>query len=591
MTTDLSLIDTWYGKYLPYNFQELPRFSKLSNELTREIIKTPIVIDTNATSPYMKDGKSYLPGIYFVAEYYVKILDIKTIPDAIKSAIALINGSQIHEALHHLLLGADAHYHGVVNKVKYYIKSTGKLRDEKVLDTIVLKDCFNIVEDMFTENYGLVNYPHIHGFNRLMAEILFSKKSFDKTQMKLSNKSVTHVDVMNYLVHFKHEPYFEVKNKASRKYAEHITILKTAQDVSLTLEQRFELSVDLYNLLKQEHGKQEGFNQQLSDSARERGVAIDSDGKLEQSGDKGTLDILRTQVKKKLDDIEREMFTRESSNITNIPSRIVDVMKSDKAKDNRPQDVEYNNQFMGFWQYVQNARAMKESYVQPRMTGNKILTNRLATAMVDGKILAKRDVEIMNRGVPELIFLLDLSGSMRTKLLKPVINAGYTIFDSLQNNNIPCAFYGHTTDRKNCLIVAIAAHNMPLLTNFPETHYDSKERFEHTHAWDNNDNGDGFAIETVGKRFTDRPGKKVLIVLSDGYPACSIANYYGDMGINHTKESAENLRKSNISVVSLSLVGSVVETNNVIYGEENNIAAYGTEFESNMKKLIANIVI
>jgi len=356
----------------------------------------------------------------------------------------------------------------------------------------------------------------------------------------------------------------DLDNAANELYKQHLDILKRAQNVSLTLSQRFLLAYELFKLLEQQHGDEGGFDKQIKGSE-------DDDSK--NSIDKNTLtqgdiqQLLKTISDKQLDDIASQFVQKyEDGSIKNVNVELVNVMTDEKNKSSRyTPKIDRNSKFDGFAQYLINARAMKENFVQRREIGTKILPNRLQNALVDGKIFSKRDTEMMGKNNPEIIFLLDLSGSMRSysdggSLLDLTLNSAYTIFDSLVKNDIPCSFYGHTTNDENCLVVAIASHKMPLMTKNIETTYSFKDNFRETHKIDSNDNGDGFAIEFVGKRFSEKQGKKVLLVLSDGQPACYLANLGGERGIAHTANSAKILRDSNVSVVSLSLVEGVMST-------------------------------
>lgn len=595
---DFSLVTEWYGRATPYSFRQLIPFAQRSNELTREIIPTPIRIDSQAKAPYMADGKCFIPSLFFTYEFYDKYLEIDW-KDQTKAAIVLINGSQIHEALHHLLLGAKADYKAVITDSlkgldkKQYSEFTHD--DFNSFQTEVMKNCFNIVEDMFTENYCAVNYSHIYPFNQLMSEILFNDDFYEKMCEKVCSAESTFQDVLGFLSFYKNPNFLELDNAANQMYKQHIDILKKAQDVSLTLSQRFLLAYELFKLLKQEHGDEKGFDSQSKNSETDDSKNTIDKNTLTQSEVEQLLKGIPT---KRLEDIASQFVMKyEDKQITQIKVELIDVMKDTDNKTSRyTPRIDRNPKFDGFAQYLINARAMKESFVQRREIGTKILPNRLQNALVDGKIFSKRDIEVMGKNNPEIIFLLDLSGSMRGwsdtgSLLDLTLNSAYTIFDSLVKNDIPCAFYGHTTNDENCLVVAIASHKMPLMTKNIETTYSFEQNFRETHKIDSNDNGDGFAVEFVGGRFSEKQGKKVLAVLSDGQPACYIANYGGERGIAHTANSAKILRDSNISVVSLSLVEGVMKTNNQIYGEENNIAAYGDNFETNMKNLISKIVI
>ena len=76
---DYSIIDEWYGRSIPYGFRYLVPFAQRSNELTREIIPTPILVDAKSKSAYMANGKCYLPGMFFLPEFYERYMRHYTI--------------------------------------------------------------------------------------------------------------------------------------------------------------------------------------------------------------------------------------------------------------------------------------------------------------------------------------------------------------------------------------------------------------------------------------------------------------------------------------------------------------------------------
>lgn len=82
------------------------------------------------------------------------------------------------------------------------------------------------------------------------------------------------------------------------------------------------------------------------------------------------------------------------------------------------------------------------------------------------------------------------------------------------------------------------------------------------------DNADDNALLQAATYFDKlaNPGKKTIIVFSDGQPSSNITK-----GTGATKKIVEHLRATtDINIVSISIDKSAIEPNNIIYGNENN---------------------
>lgn len=567
--TDYTIIEKWYGGYIP-TFNNLLDFSIKSNILTKGIISTPITLDKMAETAYMKDGKCVLPALFFTQKFYTEYLGIDE-QDSIYAAIAVINGSQLHESLHHLILGASADFRTVTD---HYLK------DHAVLDkyyTQVFKDCFNIIEDVYSNYYCSVNYPALNVFVDLLIKTVFNKSLFDNSYENLHTvKNVK--TVLNCLVCSQNDDNLTGGTQFEVDYKEHIEVMLSARNVNLSLNDRFDLAEKLHTLLAKEFDDDD-FSKENSDTWIDNNSQF-SNQEIADFSSSYFADLHEIYT----DFVDTVAFKKP----TEI---IIDLVDIKTINSHYVQPLSLDKNFNGFSQYIQNARALKPMPVEPKYTGQVILTNRLFSAKIDGKIFSKRDIQVFDRNYPEIIFLGDGSGSMASSgLLTPVAIATKTIFKDLKENNIGCAVYFHTTRYGKCLIYAVASNNMPFMNQKQlVTTQDYEKRFDAIPMIDTAQNADGYAIEFVSKRFSDKPGKKVIVVLSDGLPSFGYSG--GEESKNHIRNLCKNLRDSNISVVSLSLTDEVMSNNSELYGEKNNIAAYGSNLQNNLKKLVSQIVI
>lgn len=84
-------------------------------------------------------------------------------------------------------------------------------------------------------------------------------------------------------------------------------------------------------------------------------------------------------------------------------------------------------------------------------------------------------------------------------------------------------------------------------------------------------NRDSYALLEMAKRFTRKDRKRIILVISDGAPNSASWTYTGDAAIRHTQQTVDTIRKSGISVYSLSIDTQAFQTNNRIYGESFNV--------------------
>jgi len=283
-------------------FDNLLEFSIKSNELTKEVILTPIIFDKFAHTAYMANGECHLPGLFFTKEFYSEFLEIDE-NDQIKAAISVINGSQIHEALHHKILGKDADWPNILRTLGKYHPTVS------MYPTFVFKNCFNIIEDIYSNYYCSIKYPHIFTFIDLLYQTIFNETIFNKAyEAVYKSKQIS--DVLNLLACYTYYENTLIENQAQIDYKEHIKILNNARNENLSLQERFNLSEQLYNLLKQEHDEDEDWDSTPIFNN------IDQEYKSEKTD-------LSDKINKTLEKLESEFYIVVSKDVINNKSVIV----------------------------------------------------------------------------------------------------------------------------------------------------------------------------------------------------------------------------------------------------------------------------
>lgn len=224
-----------------------------------------------------------------------------------------------------------------------------------------------------------------------------------------------------------------------------------------------------------------------------------------------------------------------------------------------------DEQFEGLAQallQVRTPRAIRSDAEDTGLRPHRQLIHRIVT---DSKIFARTE-KVTQTGDPEVIMLLDASGSMRSgNLWKRVVRAGWAAHDSFCNARIRVQTWAHTT-------VDIGRYEHPCVYHIA-TDQSYALQWQCAYNIDNDNNADGYAIEHVSHMFRYREKEPILLVWSDGQP--SAIDYGGHGAIRHTMDTIDKVRSRGITVLSISLVSGVMYTNNKIYGTEHNIDASG----------------
>lgn len=563
------LIKNWYGSTLPKRFDaaNLVKFCYRSNQFLRivnPLVNSQLLMHHNAPSAYTDGSDCYLPGLFFSQEFYSQALEISNESEQILACLALINGAQIHESLHIEYLGENC-------DIKKLTESRNWLTNYNYKEFYTL---FNIVEDQFSEFVFGQHNPYYNRFLILLRQIMFNKNVFIRALNSYDDDSKNNKNRLALLVAYRNEnntsyPDYLIKSAVS--------ILNRANNINLTLDNRLSLAQELFDLL----------------ISREE---------AELSNDRSPLrnDSVPFELNQFIKDIVQTIFNNNNRLLEEIQAMVNDVLNNDHfnfvinyndVKDfSISETIKSSTNYARFCDFLKFAKTLKIQPGQPIDKGSKVAKNLIHRIAIDNTVFRRRTDEQLNLGEPEIIVLIDLSYSMvSSELINPVIEVSKGIFESLFNAGLAISVYGHTTKNYNGVeIIGIAANNLPLSNpRILQTTNDFEDRFNRVLSVHNAANADGFAIEFVASRFSQRRGDKAIIVLSDGKPS---AISYNATGIEHTKTTVKNLRDSNIKVLSLSLVKDVMEANNTIYGQEFNLAAFEGNLESQFRKIVGQII-
>jgi nitric oxide reductase activation protein len=215
---------------------------------------------------------------------------------------------------------------------------------------------------------------------------------------------------------------------------------------------------------------------------------------------------------------------------------------------------------------------VNKPYGEDRNRGTHIRKlNRIAT---DQKIFSEK-ISMREHKPMQVIILVDFSGSMRSTVdgkargtsvsrLEAACSAAAGAAKGLAESRCEVAVYGHTAcldEASNVVVWKFKGFNDSL---------DSMMyRINQTSTLLTRENKDGYAIQYVGRKFTSRTRKKLLIVISDGSPLAP--HYHGAAANEHTQQQVDKLRKQGIEVLSISISDDARYVNDRIYGKKNNI--------------------
>lgn len=609
-------MERWYGNSMPSKLDssEFRNFALTNFELARNVAPNAKFKIDNFSGAAATDGTTiYIPITYFSKDFY-KTLGVLDQNDLVPAALAVINGSQVHEAYHIKWSVCK-----LLDFAAYITDGVATAKKHSGFLTLL-----NIVEDLYIEARGRDEYPGLGELVDLKNDVLLSLHSLEACIEELKKPDST-VDVLIGLLASRKNMNL-VDHEIWDDYRDLVDTLENARITSNTIKDRAYIAMDMYNLIQElvASGKiKEGvsFHSPLPDNKNSEkidgnisiemllmsllfgivGLNSEEPEKTDSSGKNKVLLILAkmfgvphgelVELGKELDE---ELEAIDMMHKLNAGS-LAKEMPKPKISDLKPARVERFEADKLFLQLGRNLRYMRQenhTIGAPMKTGTKIVKQRLARIAIDGKVLSVNHNNKIMKGTPEVIILVDVSGSMTNnsgsrsgeKLIVSASRASMGAYMSLVDAGIPVAVYAHTTKGEDSMVYCVAANRMPLNGRNVSMGNHIEKRFSAMVDVEHNSNIDGVAVDFCANQFTDKPGSKVLMVFSDGSPAGH--NYHGQTAIEHTKLMANRARRKGISVLSLSLVQDVLATNDEIYGREFNLRAFGKHLESSLANVL-----
>jgi Mg-chelatase subunit ChlD len=567
-------VSDWYRSYVPPMYSNrFPRFASRSHVLAEHAAQTDNKLKIefkDAPTAYvdLKTRIITMPKYYLSEMAMMKILENDEDRNLAAAAIACINGSMLHEGLH--LRYTTINPEDAMKRDEATVKAYGKQTAAMAI---------NIGEDLFIESQMRMSDDHAKRFIEMKDAILMSEADCEKAldaafaARDTDNEAAAGI---NALVMLKN-----TTNRDNERWSEWLALAEAKryilQSENTTIQTtRIECAMKALRCFKKpetppaDDGGKSVMGAPTPDGEELMMLVIEEDAEAVEG--------VIAEIEKAMKDFE------EHRNEAAVEEKL-QVFEIEKfpSMDKNGMQIETHS-FDTFARLIKQLKTKNHAPGQPRMRGSKIVNTRISRIATDQKIFAVVDGEISKRKV-EVIILGDASGSMRHGgRWQMAHSACSAVFAALRKAGVSSSVYFHTSigDEIPALIHA-ASYQMRTTTADPM----GKISLAHDIAL--RQNFDGVAIAALKTRFSGRPARRVVIVISDGEP--SGGNYYGEMAMKHTKTAINDLRKSGISVICFSIDSGVVAKNDGLYGKENNVGCADEDaLDIEFKKVIGTLV-
>lgn len=223
---------------------------------------------------------------------------------------------------------------------------------------------------------------------------------------------------------------------------------------------------------------------------------------------------------------------------------------------------------------LRQIKITKELPYDPQHIGSVVLEDELYRLPIDRRIMGEYE-EIKLPVKKEWRIVCDLSGSTAGILLRKELAAAKGAFISLRDARENVQIYGHTTYAGGITLYKIA----------DTTSSNVDQRFNMATGVYNGSNFDNRIIHYIAaNEFHYHDSMKIILMLSDGKPC-------GVTGVEDTTLIVNQLRKKGYIIFSVSLVGSVMENNDIIYGKKWNINASNGNIDNKLKDLFIKMTM
>lgn len=457
----------------------------------------------------------------------------------------------------------------------------------------------NTVEDLYIEKYVERHIPNFRQLLYNMNDMLFTDDMILERRNRISGEKPKSMEeayyTIEYAISFKRHNYlFIPRSDFERTLYEMYVSVFNMDDV----EERKKLVYAIYDFIfdpEQQEQDSEGEGEEDGDSGFGDGEGEDGDvspnAVMATFGKDGKPVVFVPSRQYQRDEIDNSE-TDPVYHVEVSEHKDIFVERVKPVADGA--HVRFTDMDFSELAAIENARGAVRSVVgAPAYSGKTI--KHLHRAGGDGKIFGelKLDGHRVGKGSPEVVFLLDFSGSMRGSMgamgsgrgskVEFALSVAVAINNALGKTKTKFSILGHTTTYRGYKygLLMVELKSMNEIVGDEEM----RRRCKSVHASIKySGNADGAALIYAAKDFSKSSGDKVLFIVSDGQPAEDFTGYYVDNGIpegqlrdsyygimENVSTIAKHLRGKGIKLFSASIDSAAVEPCNRIYGEGNNV--------------------
>ena len=478
----------------------------------------------------------------------------------------------------------------IIHEIGHFMYSSGNISDYKINNVLTpnIGTICNVVEDLYLENTLSKLHSFAAYFLHKACSIVINNEIVESCMLHTTGEKPTSLGeaeaYVQYIISYKRRDYlFTHRSEWEANIYEKLLSVLEIHDCSERIKVAHAVYKEIFGEFEKEDEKQN--NQELSSIPNV--LSID----VVESRDNGKnesiffVPVFNADEKKTKIEVKRNDLT-ECYTILELKAR-----KNSFTEVRKPRELskKINLEKIDFSPLIglENSRSSVRSVVgMPQNSGRRM--THLHRAMDDGKIYSTNYLDGMRagKGSPEIVFLVDLSGSMadaycskevRCSKLIFALSCIYEINKTLNQTRIKFSIIGHTTK--------VLHFNGVVITSFKEF----KESVNNASMLNRigsvysslamDANADANALLYASTTFSKGSHDKIILVISDGKPVETFKDELHSYGIdvnytNHVdqlKQVVKYIRSTGVKVFSASIDSVALAPCNIIYGEANNV--------------------
>lgn len=226
------------------------------------------------------------------------------------------------------------------------------------------------------------------------------------------------------------------------------------------------------------------------------------------------------------------------------------------------EEIEIDKRYLKLAEVARQKAVVNRPYGLDKKRGSRL--RKLYRIGTDQKVFAE-SVDMKSYKPMQVMVVIDCSGSMAGSAIRDATKAAVGATIAMAEARCEVALYGHTSDS-----VQSAEVTLYRIKGFNESIEGIQRRAKSITDYRKlHQNRDGYAVQFLAKKMRDTRKRRLMIVISDGEPYAP--EYGGEAAVEHSTQMVRQVRAMGIDVLSISITEEAKESNDVIYGKENNV--------------------